>query len=43
MTQTNRLAVMIDGEVGISVSETVIVTESGAEPVGTIPREIAGR
>ena len=34
---------MIDGEVGISVSETVIVTEAGAEPVGTIPREIAVR
>jgi Xaa-Pro dipeptidase len=34
---------MIDGEVGISVSETLIVTESGAEPVGTIPREIAVR
>jgi Xaa-Pro dipeptidase len=34
---------MIDGEVGISISETVIVGESGAEPVGRIPREIAVR
>jgi Xaa-Pro dipeptidase len=34
---------MIDGEVGIAVSETAIVTESGAEPVGSIPREIAVR
>ena len=34
---------MIDGEVGIAVSETVIVTEAGAEPVGSVPREIAVR
>ena len=34
---------MIGGEVGIAVSETVIVTESGAEPVGSVPREIAER
>jgi hypothetical protein len=34
---------MLDGEVGLAVSETVIVTESGAEALGTIPREIAER
>jgi Xaa-Pro dipeptidase len=32
---------MIEGEVGLAVSETVIVTESGAEALGTVPREIA--
>jgi Xaa-Pro dipeptidase len=34
---------MIEGEVGLAVSETVVVTESGAEPLGTIPRAIAER
>jgi Xaa-Pro dipeptidase len=32
---------MIEGEVGVAVSETVIVGGSGAERVGTIPPEIA--
>jgi Xaa-Pro aminopeptidase len=31
---------MVDGEVGLAVSETVIVTETGAEAVCRVPREL---
>jgi Xaa-Pro dipeptidase len=34
---------MVEGEAGVSISETLIVTDSGAEAVCSVPREIALR
>jgi Xaa-Pro aminopeptidase len=31
---------VIDGEAGLAVSETVVVTETGAEPVCSVPRDL---
>jgi len=33
-------AVIIGGRVGIGISETILVTETGGEPLGSIPRQV---
>ena len=37
------IAFRVVGEYGVGFSETVVVTESGAEPFGAAPRELAIR
>ena len=43
MTFHLPIALRVVGECGVGFSETVIVTESGAEPLGAVPRELAIR